>query len=307
MEDHFLFLYGPSKGPRSNIARDEKWSEIASELNGMAMGAVKNGKEWRQCFSSMRLNVQDKLREIRVHMQRTGGGAPTNVKLSEMDEQIIRVCLPHDLDGRTEQDRGFPTTTAISTSTATAHQRIAIATAHVVRPPPTAAPSPQPSAALSRQSATTSAAATYRPVTTNPRARPPPLTQQTAALQQPIATPPQSSAPLLQRPAVATTPPPAATLPPTPPAIVTPPAAYTPPRQQAQGRRIRNRQESMANLAKMSVDYSYGQLIETRKVAKLMQEQNNHMKEQTALLKEILHKNTQLVAQLMAERAPHRD
>lgn len=227
MEENFVYLYGLNRGPCVLQVRDDMWTQIATELNGLGMGAVRTPKEWRHCFTNMRLIVQEKLRK-------------SDVQLSEMDKKIIRICWPHYLK------------------------------------------KPQIASAVATASASAAKATSYR------RA---PSKIVVAAAKLPLTSPQLTSSPPI---ALVSLPPPTPSAATAPHPVVTASPRSTAAPQQARRRIVSNRKETMGNLGKLSIAYQHKQLLETRKMVRLLREQNKKM---MLLLEATLQQNALLLAE----------
>lgn len=57
---------------------------------------------------NFRSNTKKNLQEIRQHQNRTGGGQPCNIVLSDLEEKIVAICGKDSLDGDSNIDEaGF--------------------------------------------------------------------------------------------------------------------------------------------------------------------------------------------------------
>lgn len=229
MEENFVYLYGLNRGPCVLQVRDDMWTQIATELNGLGMGAVRTPKGWRHCFTNMRLIVQEKLRK-------------TDVQLSEMDKKIIRICWPNYLK------------------------------------------KPQIALAVGTASASAARATTYR------RA-PSKIVVAAAKPSLPLTSPKLTSPSPI---ALVSLPPPTPSAATAPPPVVTASQRPTAAPQQARRRIVCNRKETMGNLGKLSIAYQHKQLLETRKMVRLLREQNKKI---MLLLEATLQQNALLLAE----------
>lgn len=55
MKKDYNCMYGTEKADRHK--REEMWSNLTKELNGISLGAGKLAKEWRHAFTNMRIAV----------------------------------------------------------------------------------------------------------------------------------------------------------------------------------------------------------------------------------------------------------
>lgn len=79
--------------------RKEKWSELASELNAFGAGSQKTAGEWETTFKAWKNAVRFKARSIRVHEVGTGGGPPSDKKLSDIEERALQLWGREAIDG----------------------------------------------------------------------------------------------------------------------------------------------------------------------------------------------------------------
>ncbi|CAG5055408.1 unnamed protein product [Parnassius apollo] len=66
------------------------WTELTEALNGMG-GVRKTQKDWLETYKLLARRAKAKMRTQRASMQRTGGGPPADICLTELEKKTINI------------------------------------------------------------------------------------------------------------------------------------------------------------------------------------------------------------------------
>ncbi|XP_041968788.1 uncharacterized protein LOC121725755 isoform X1 [Aricia agestis] len=84
-------LSKPSEGPQGRVINAQKWNELTDLLNADATGDTKTAEKWRKVWSDYKNNIKRKASRIHRSALTTGGGPARKLKLSEIEERVLRV------------------------------------------------------------------------------------------------------------------------------------------------------------------------------------------------------------------------
>ncbi|XP_045464434.1 uncharacterized protein LOC123673797 [Harmonia axyridis] len=67
------------------------WEKITSQLNKVPTGTQKDWKKWRKTWQDLKKGAKAKDAAIRKHSRQTGGGPPTSMQLTEVDNEVLQL------------------------------------------------------------------------------------------------------------------------------------------------------------------------------------------------------------------------
>ncbi|KAG8230329.1 hypothetical protein J437_LFUL000600, partial [Ladona fulva] len=103
MEDHRDFAHSRLGGPSGRVITLRMWEELALSLNASGCGPSKPALKWQKTWVDWKSKTKKKCLKIRHDQGRTGGGPPTQVGLSPLEERLISF-----LEASVEGDQTLP-------------------------------------------------------------------------------------------------------------------------------------------------------------------------------------------------------
>ncbi|GBP41303.1 hypothetical protein EVAR_33031_1 [Eumeta japonica] len=97
----------PYEGVQGRLQSYRKWAELANLLNSQGSGCTKTVEKWKKFWADLKSKTKKKAATLRIHSSGTGGGPPSKVKLSTIEERIMAVLGVVAYAGISEES-GFP-------------------------------------------------------------------------------------------------------------------------------------------------------------------------------------------------------
>ncbi|KAG8224952.1 hypothetical protein J437_LFUL005660 [Ladona fulva] len=94
MEDHPDFANGKLGGPSGRATTIRMWEDLACHLNADGSGPSKTPHKWQKTWIDWKSNTKKKFVKARQHLRGTGGGPPSQITLSNVEERLIAFLGP---------------------------------------------------------------------------------------------------------------------------------------------------------------------------------------------------------------------
>ncbi|XP_018564930.1 uncharacterized protein LOC108906202 [Anoplophora glabripennis] len=93
MEEDIIFrtkTITPGTEPDEYV--NKKWEKLARKLNALDTGPQLSVANWKTRFTNYKNTTRAKYRKKMEDMKRTGGGPPTEILLSPLEERLLDIC-----------------------------------------------------------------------------------------------------------------------------------------------------------------------------------------------------------------------
>ncbi|XP_075149598.1 uncharacterized protein LOC142223612 [Haematobia irritans] len=91
MEEHPELATSSPVFGKSKAEIDAKWDKVALKSNA-AGPPLRNGPEWKKIWADIKCRTKAKIAENTKQLKGTGGGPPCSTPLTELEQDIDRIC-----------------------------------------------------------------------------------------------------------------------------------------------------------------------------------------------------------------------
>ncbi|KAL0867816.1 hypothetical protein ABMA27_003080 [Loxostege sticticalis] len=92
----------PAAGPMAKQAASRKWEALASRLNAVGEGCTKSATSWKKHWLNLKYITRKKVAEMGRHARGTGGGPPSKMRLTPVEERVLAILGEVSVHGHPE-------------------------------------------------------------------------------------------------------------------------------------------------------------------------------------------------------------